>query len=125
MSRLRTAIQASARGPATRTESGTYVKTYCFESDFIGFSGHFRGYSILPAVIQVFAGLVTAEEIKGYPLQLITITKAKFHIEIRPGHEIHVECREGTAQGKESIEFTLIVPEGIAAKVAAIVAKKE
>jgi 3-hydroxyacyl-[acyl-carrier-protein] dehydratase len=125
MNRLKNAVRASAKSPATRIASGAYVKTYCFEPDFVGFSGHFPGYPILPAVIQIFTGLITAEEIKGCPLQLIAITKAKFHIEIRPGYEVHVECCEGITQGMKSFEFTLTIPEGVAATLLMIVTKKE
>jgi len=125
MNRLKTAIQTSAKCPISQDESGAYVRSYCFESDFVGFSGHFPGYPILPAVIQVFTGLIMAEEVKGYPLQLVTVTKAKFHIEIRPGDEIQVECRMGADHGRENVEFRLTVRGGIAATVVAIVARKE
>jgi 3-hydroxyacyl-[acyl-carrier-protein] dehydratase len=120
---LKSAIMASAKGPATQTETGTFVRTYCFKPDFIGFSGHFPGYPILPAVVQVFTILSMAEEVKGRSLELISIVKAKFHIEIHPGQDVRIEYQEGTIQGKPSIKST--VSDGVASSLVAIVSEKE
>lgn len=125
MHNLKSAIIASAKGPATQTETGTFIRTYCFKPHFIGFFGHFPGYPILPAVVQVFTILSMAEEVKGRSLELISIVKAKFHIEIHPGQDIRIEYRDGTIQGKPSIESTITVSDGVASSLVAIVSEKE
>ena len=85
------------------------MKSYTFAPDFIGFSGHFPGYPVLPAFVQVLTALTMAEEVRGRPLELISIIKAKFRIEIHPGGEVEVQYRERTIKGEAGIEATLTV----------------
>ena len=87
MDNLRSAIRESALGPVKETEKGTWVRSYCFAPDFIGFSGHFPGYPILPAFVQVLMVLTMAEEVKGRRLQVLTLERAKFQKEVFPGQE--------------------------------------
>jgi 3-hydroxyacyl-[acyl-carrier-protein] dehydratase len=116
MDSLRSAIRSSASGSVGETEPGTYVRSYCFTSDFIGFSGHFPGYPILPAFVQVLMVLTLAEEVKGRPLKVLTLERAKFQREVFPGNEIKVQYREGiTKKGKTKLEATLTVAENPAA----------
>ena len=71
MDNLRSAIRESALGPVKETEKGTWVRSYRFAPDFIGFSGHFPGYPILPAFVQVLMVQTMAEEVKGRPLKVL------------------------------------------------------
>ncbi len=107
MNNLRSAIRSSASGPVQETEPGSFVRSYCFAPDFIGFSGHFPGYPILPAFIQVLTVLTMAEEVKGRPLKVLTLERAKFQKEVFPGKEIIVQYRERIIQGKTKLEATL------------------
>ena len=115
MNRLKTAIMLSAKGPATETKPGTFVRTFCFASDFIGFAGHFPGYSVLPAFIQVMTALAMAEEVKGRGIELISLVKAKFRAVIRPDTDIEVQYRERTVAGGTGLEATLSVAGEVAA----------
>jgi 3-hydroxyacyl-[acyl-carrier-protein] dehydratase len=115
MDKLRNAISLSATGAAKETEKGTFVKSYLFEPDFIGFSGHFPGHPVLPAFVQVLTALTMAEEIRGHAIKLVTIIKAKFRIEIQPGREIEVRYRDRMIKGETGLEATLTVAEGLAA----------
>ena len=125
MNTLKSAIEEAARGPAIRTESGSYIRTYRFEPDFIGFSGHFPGYPILPAVVQIYTLLSMAEAVKGCPLQLLSITKAKFHIEVYPGQDMQAEYREVVVKGKQTMECAITVSERVASTFMAVVSGKE
>ncbi len=58
---------------------------------------------------------MVAEKWKGRRLQLLTIEKAKFHIELRPDQEITVQCRECEAKGSPAFEVKLNAAEGLAA----------
>ena len=107
MDNLRSAIKLSALGPVRETESGTFIRSYSFAPDFIGFSGHFPGYPILPAFVQVLAVLTMVEEAKGRRLQVLTLEKAKFQKEVLPGLEIKIKFRERITKGKKKIEDTL------------------
>jgi 3-hydroxyacyl-[acyl-carrier-protein] dehydratase len=123
MDNLRSAIRSSALGPVRETEAGTFVGSYCFAADFIGFSGHFPGYPILPAFVQVLMVLTMAEEVKGRHLKVLTMERAKFQREVFPGNEIKVQYREGiTKKGKTKLEATLTVAENQAASFLLVLA---
>jgi 3-hydroxyacyl-[acyl-carrier-protein] dehydratase len=115
MNNLMTSIRLSALGPVQETEPGTFLQSYRFNPEFIGFSGHFPGYSILPAFIQVLMVQVMAEEVKGRPLKVLTLERAKFQKEVLPEQEIKTKYRERITQGKNKIEATLTVGENQAA----------
>jgi 3-hydroxyacyl-[acyl-carrier-protein] dehydratase len=115
MANLRSAVRESALGPAQETEQGTWARSYCFAPDFIGFAGHFPGYPILPAFVQVLMVVTMAEAVKGRPLKISTLERAKFQKEVFPGQEIIAQYREGTSKGKTKLEATLTVGENQAA----------
>jgi 3-hydroxyacyl-[acyl-carrier-protein] dehydratase len=116
MDNLRSAIRSAAIGPIRETEPGTFARSYCFGPDFIGFSGHFPGYPILPAFVQVLAVLTMAEEVKGRPLTILTLEKAKFQKEVFPNQEIQGQYRERiTKTGETKLEATLTVAGNTAA----------
>jgi 3-hydroxyacyl-[acyl-carrier-protein] dehydratase len=117
MDKLKTAILLSATGPAKETEPGIFVKSYAFSPDFIGFSGHFPGYPVLPAFMQVLTALTMAEEVRGHAIKLISVIKAKFRSEIHPGREVVVRYRERIIKGETGIEATLTVADGPAASL--------
>jgi 3-hydroxyacyl-[acyl-carrier-protein] dehydratase len=114
MNRVKQEIVSSAIDEIKVTAPGTINRRYCFNRDFIGFSGHFPGLPILPAFVQVLTALTLAEEQSGYPLELAGVENAKFHIELCPGQEIKVECEEKPVRGKPGCEARLVVAEGLA-----------
>lgn len=115
MNRLRYEINSSALENLIVREDGTAVKRFLFSSDFIGFSGHFKGFPILPAIVQILCGLAVAEEMKGKFLELDTIEKAKFLLKLRPDQEIEVHCKASTIRRTEGFSVHLITGEGVAA----------
>ena len=120
MSRLKKAIIEAAMGRVEVVESGRASGRYCFSDHFIGFSGHFPGYPILPAFVQVIMAITVIEEWKGRPFRLSSLEKAKFHIEIKPDWEIDVQCREYEVKGGPAVEVKLRVIEGLAASFTVI-----
>lgn len=76
------------------TEGSTISCRYCFTPDFVGFSGHFPGYPILPAFIQVLVGLDLMSQLRGGRQALAVIENAKFRLEIHPGDEVIARCTE-------------------------------
>jgi len=99
MNELINAVKRSAVGPAQRKNPGTIIGRYMFKDDFPGFSGHFPGYPILPAVVQMIAAQCLIEEQKDLPLKLSSIHNAKFLQEIRPGDEILIQCADRQIEG--------------------------
>lgn len=55
---------------------------------FIGFVGHFEGYPILPAVIQMSIGKIASSLLLAKTLTTIKVPVAKFKKQICPGDEI-------------------------------------
>lgn len=90
-------------------------RRYCFPPSFIGFSGHFPGYPVLPAFVQVMAAMAVVEELKGRPCELSSMERAKFRIEVRPDQLISVECREYGPQDEPAFEVNITTAEGVAA----------
>ena len=115
MNRLKRAIKDSAVGPIQVTARDTVIRKYCFPPDFVGFSGHFPGYPILPALVQLMVGVSLIEERKGRTLKIETLANAKFLMELLPDQEILVQCQDSAVQGKLSCKITLFVDDRTAA----------
>jgi 3-hydroxyacyl-[acyl-carrier-protein] dehydratase len=115
MNRLRKEIIEAVLGPVEPITPDKAIGRYIFPQSFIGFDGHFPGYPVLPAFVQVLTAVAAIEEWKGCPLQLASVERAKFHIELRPDQEITVQCREFEVKGKTVVEANLTVAEGLAA----------
>ena len=115
MNELVDAVKKSALGPAQRKDPDTITCRYCFTDDFIGFSGHFPGYPILPAVVQLIAALCLIEEQKGHQLQLHSVQNAKFLQEIRPGNEILIQCTDCPIKGMPGSKIQIFSNDKIAA----------
>ena len=115
MNKVKTEIINAALGQVESVMPDKAIGRYLFPQSFIGFAGHFPGYAVLPAYVQVLTALTVIEEWKGRPFQLASLERAKFHIELRPDQEITVQCREFEAKGKMAIEANLTVKEGLAA----------
>jgi len=99
MNELIDAVKRSAIGTPQISDPGKITGRYCFSDDFPGFSGHFPGYPILPAVVQLIAAQCLIEEQKGHQLLLSSVQNAKFLQEIRPGNEISVQCTDCLVKG--------------------------
>ena len=115
MNNLRTSIRESALGPVQEAEPGSFLQSYRFNPEFIGFSGHFPGHPVLPGFVQVFMVMIMAEEVEGHPLKFLTLEKAKFQKEVFPGQEIKIEYREKMVKGMKKVEATLTVDDNQAA----------
>ena len=92
---MRKAIAAAAVEPPQISEL-VAEQSFCFTPDFLGFSGHFPDYPILPAVLQVLLGQMVAEAMTAQPLQVLSLTRAKFIRQLRPDEKIDVrlDCCE-------------------------------
>lgn len=93
----------------------TMSRRYCFPPSFIGFSGHFPGYPVLPAFIQVMAAMMTVEEFKGCPCEFSSLERAKFRMEIRPDQPVDVTCTEYGPQDDPAFQVRVNTAEGVAA----------
>ena len=109
MNALQKGIDASAMEvpPGTGTEAG--VRRYRFGPEFIGFSGHFPGNPILPAIVQIRAAVSLAEEEGGKTLRLAAVRSAKFLAPIRPDEDVWIRVRRRVESGVDICDATLSV----------------
>jgi len=120
---MRQEIEKSARGPVVQNgDSGE--QSFQFDEDFIGFSGHFPGYPILPAVLQTLLAQSVVEQLVGEPLQFLALERAKFTKQVGPGDHINVSvvCKDKQGQlscsaelsvaKKRAASFTLLLGKG-------------
>jgi hypothetical protein len=115
MNRLKTEIAKCADTQMEVIGPHKVSRRYCFPPSFIGFSGHFPGYPVLPAFVQAMAAMAVVEELKGRPCELSSMERAKFRLEVRPDQVISVECREYGPQDEPAFEVNIDTAEGVAA----------
>lgn len=92
MNEIMKAIDDAALTPVERGAEGTMSRRYCFNDGSIVYSGHFPGYPILPAIVQIMTARALIEECHGAPLWLLAVEGAKFLMQLRPGQEVRVTC---------------------------------
>jgi 3-hydroxyacyl-[acyl-carrier-protein] dehydratase len=109
MSVLRKGIDASAMEALAGTGAETGARRYRFGPGFIGFSGHFPGNPILPAIVQIRAVVSLAEEEGGKTLRLAAVRSAKFLAPIRPDEDVWIRVRRRVEPGMDICDATLSV----------------
>ena len=114
MNELLRGIAASAVDGITTGGTDQVVRRYRFSADFAGFAGHFPGYPILPAIVQLQCVVCLAGEHTGMPLRLAAVEDAKFLLPIGPDQEILVQYRLRPG-GKSLYDARLTVADQLAA----------
>ena len=114
-SELMRGIAASAADRITTVVPNQIARRYRFSADFVGFSGHFPGCPILPAIVQLQCVASLAGEHAGMALRLAAVEDAKFLIPIRPDQEILVQCSLRPGAGKSLYDARLTVGDRVAA----------
>ncbi len=107
---------AAALCDTPRIEPGISASArFRFPKDFIGFSGHFPGYPLLPAFIQIAcaSGLVRLALPPGR--SPVILEKAKFMMEIHPGDEIRIECTRLSESGPDKWKAAIYTEDALAA----------
>ena len=125
MHKLKQEINSSKVGERSVTDVDGVRQCYRFEPDFLGFAGHFPGYPILPAFVQLLTAQTLIEEHHGHPLELATVEKAKFHLPLKPGQEIQVTFRRRKIGDRPVYETRLCVDEGMASAFRLVFVEKE
>lgn len=123
MSTLYQAIENA--GSPIQQDGETVTKAFVFGDDFIGFDGHFPESPILPAMVQLMLGEVTAREAIGKPLTVISSARAKFVRQVIPGETLLATL--GLTPGDETVKasVTLTVDGEIASSYALTMALSE
>lgn len=127
MNEMRKALRESALAEAELTATAGRQR-FCFVPEFVGFAGHFPGYPILPAILQLLLAQLLAEQLSNQPLVLRSLSRAKFTRQIRPQEEVEVSvaCQPTEAgvlrcaatlevAGERAASFTLELHKGLQA----------
>jgi 3-hydroxyacyl-[acyl-carrier-protein] dehydratase len=115
MTSLKKEIIAFCLETSSIEETGAISASFRFPGTFTAFSGHFPGYPILPAFVQILTAIILLEEIKRCSLELKSVEKAKFLAEIRPDQIIRIECKPLKASDKNKWKVQLMIVDSIAA----------
>jgi 3-hydroxyacyl-[acyl-carrier-protein] dehydratase len=100
MNKVRNEIAAARLGAVTADDTGAIEGRYLFAPDFCGFSGHFPGHAILPAIVEIMLAVSLVSEYIGESHRLVAVDDAKFLTPVRPSQEIVVKCRERIVRGR-------------------------
>jgi 3-hydroxyacyl-[acyl-carrier-protein] dehydratase len=125
MNDLRKGIDASATEALMGTGTETVARRYRFSPGFIGFSGHFPGNPILPAIVQIRAVISLAEEEGGKALRLAAVRSAKFLAPIHPDEEVWIRYRRRVDSGRDICDATVSVAGKTAAAFQLELAEEE
>jgi len=111
MNKMREQIAAAAVGPAQVTDQGGR-QDYCFNRNFAGFAGHFPGYPVFPAVLQMLVAQQLAEQLAGERLGGLLVERAKFMGQLVPGAVLTVQVRLARRADGLQVNADLSTPAG-------------
>ena len=107
MSTILREIQACATGPAISIQPEMWEMNFIFPTSFLGFNGHFPDQPILPAMVQVLAGMLAAGG--GSPMRLTKIGRAKFMRIVKPGEKLTATAVTSQKNGQVHAKVQLTV----------------
>jgi 3-hydroxyacyl-[acyl-carrier-protein] dehydratase len=108
---MKQAIESAGLTAVTTDADGNLCRSFRFAVEFPGFSGHFPGYPVLPAVVQVLCAQVVIEGGMAESLRLRRLERAKFFRQVRPEQTLLVCCRR-LRPGEESLWEVRLELEG-------------
>lgn len=111
MNRIAQETVQARLGEIVGNADGSFEGRYLFPESFAGFAGHFPGFPILPAVVQIRAAVALVAEVKGLGQRLVAVQDAKFLNTVHPGQELTVSCRTRAVHGKELYDLRLTAGE--------------
>ena len=94
---------------------GSASCAYLLPEQFCGFDGHFPGFAIVPAVVQVLMAQLLAEQTLAAARWNGTIVRGKFLRQIRPGETVTVHVRRRSGGSGSCVDARLEVDGAAAA----------
>ena len=87
---------------------GKVLSRFSFPSSFVGFKGHFPGRPVLPAICQIQALIVIAEELHKKKMNLKKIILTKFFKPVSQNEELLFDYSESIRQGSGIVLAALV-----------------
>jgi 3-hydroxyacyl-[acyl-carrier-protein] dehydratase len=115
MNNMMKSIESAALTPMVVGEDQSAGRKFSFGEEFIGFSGHFPGFPIVPAIVQIQIAQLLIEGCVGAPLKLQVVERAKFLVPLRPDQEIDVNVCPCAGLDGHAYRVKLTVEEQVAA----------
>jgi 3-hydroxyacyl-[acyl-carrier-protein] dehydratase len=88
---------------------GAVEASLSFAPDFVGFSGHFPGYPVLPAILAIYSGWLLAEISRRQELELCYVKRAKFAAPIRPGDKVEIGLKKISSEDNQVEWYSLTI----------------
>ena len=99
------------------TREGEIEAAFMFPPELEIFSGHFPGRPIVPGVLELEMVRAAMERFTGSALRLLSVEKAKFLREVKPGERILLSLSYAAAGSRFSVKGKSFVGEEKAAQV--------
>ncbi len=115
MSEMRRQLERYRCAPISRFDDGSVSCAWCLPLEFCGFDGHFPGFAIVPAVVQVLMAQMLAQQGLAQACWNGTIQRGKFLRQIRPGETITAVVRRRDIRQRHYIDARLEVDGAAAA----------
>lgn len=87
---IRTQIEHCIQEVTSRDDQ--IIATVCFESDFIGFQGHFPKNPVLPGMCLLETVVVLGQGLKGTSVRMTELVAAKFFSVVFPEQAVTFDC---------------------------------
>jgi 3-hydroxyacyl-[acyl-carrier-protein] dehydratase len=116
MSDLKQDAAAGLQSLATRAE-GEIEAVFSFPPELAVFSGHFPGRPIVPGILELEMVRATMEKFTGCALRIVSVEKAKFLREVKPGDRILLDLSFTPPGGRFSVKGRALVGTEKAAQV--------
>ncbi|HAH31201.1 MAG TPA: hypothetical protein DCL44_02685 [Elusimicrobia bacterium] len=96
---------------------GEIEAVFLFPSELAVFSGHFPGRPIVPGILELEMVRAVMERFTGAALRLVSVEKAKFLREVKPGDRILLSLSFTSSGGRFSVKGKSSVGEEKAAQI--------
>ncbi len=106
-------ILACAVDEVSKSDDGTYERSFRFPETFAGFDGHFPGQPILPAIVQLLMGQITITEHADGPIKLVEVRSAKFREMLKPDQLICLRWTEKPCQDRIEYKVKLSIAQAV------------
>lgn len=109
----------------TNPREGELEAVFIFPAELAIFSGHFPGRPIVPGVLELEMVRAALERFTGSPLRMVSVEKAKFVREVKPGDRIALTLSFTASGSRLCVKAKSFVGEEKAAQIELTLEKEQ